>query len=443
MTVHDGADLAEHSATSDVPTLVAHVFRRWHSRLITALVRVVGAHQLELAEDAAQDAMLAALQHWPFRGVPAQPDAWLYQVARRKLLDRLARARTAQHHASALEAEWSVDVPEFPLGDDVMDAQLAHDDELTMLFLCAHPLLNVDAQVTLMLRTVCGLTASEIAVALLVPESTIAQRLVRAKRTLGQQREPFVLPAADKLPGRLDVVLRALYLMFTEGHSATRGDSPVRRELCNEAIRLSAAVASIPYCASPKVFALCSLLELQSSRLDARERTDGTTIPLDAQNRDLWKRDAIARGMLWLARAATGDAVSDYHLQAAIAAEHAMTVDGAPTNWLRIRLHYEQLLQHNASPIVRLNHAFAVARTDGAAAAVALLHALQDDPRLKSNHLLPAMQAVLHTELRQTEAAAACTRLALQRVRTLADRALLLERAQALEGVSLLGGVLK
>jgi predicted RNA polymerase sigma factor len=294
----------------------------------------------------------------------------------------------------------------------------------------------------LMLRTVCGLTASEIAAALLVPESTVAQRLVRAKRTLGQQAEPFALPIARDVPSRLDVVLRSLYLMFTEGYAATRGDAPVRHELCQEATRLSSALATIPECAIPKVFALSALFELQSSRLSARQRADGTTIPLHEQDRRLWNRDAIQRGMLWLARASSGNAISDYHLQAAIAAEHALTVDGGPTNWMRIRQHYEQLLAQNPSPTIRLNYAFAVARTDGAEAALTLLATLHQEPRLNSNHLLPAMQAFLYAELGQTTQAAAATRLALQRVRTLADRALLLERAKGLEGVSLLNGVL-
>lgn len=425
--------MTENSANGDVPALVAHAFRRWHSKLIAALVRAIGAHQLDLAEDAVQDAMLSALQHWPFRGVPAEPDAWLYQVARRKLLDRVARARTAQQHATHIEIAHSLSTAAFA-ASDVREPNVAGDDELTMLFLCAHPSLNADAQVTLMLRTVCGLTASEIAAALLVPETTIAQRLVRAKRALSQHPEPFALPASAELPERLDVVLRALYLLFTEGHSATRGDDPVRGELCVEAIRLASALVTIPAGAVPAVFALCSLMELQSSRLQARQRADGTSIPLNQQDRSLWNREAIARGMWWLARASEGNNISEYHLQAAIAAEHAVTVDGAATNWPRIRFHYEQLLERSASPIVRLNHAFAVARTDGAESALKLLKELEDEPRLKTSHRLPAMQAFLYTELGDTTAAAASTRLALQRVRTLADRALLLERAQELEG---------
>lgn len=423
----------------EVQTLVAHVFRRWHSQLIAALVRMTGAHEMNMVEDAVQDALLAAMQHWPYRGIPTDPHAWLYQVARRKLLDRFARNRSADNYANSVAA--STDAA-FAGEKFVRDDGDSHDDELTMLLLAAHPSLNTDAQVTLMLRIVCGLTTAEIASALLTPETAIAQRLVRAKRTLSELDAPFALPDDVASVARVEVVLRALYLMFTEGYAATSGDSVVRHELCSEATRLITLIAQNGRVATPTVFALCALFEFQSSRLNARQRDDGTTIPLGEQDRRLWSREAISRGMYWFARAAHGDEISEYHLQAAIAAEHARTVNGSATNWGRIRAHYEQLLMRNVSPIVRMNHAYAVARTDGAAAALELLSALENEPRLAANHLLPAMQAVLLAELGRTVEAAASTRLALQRVRTLADRALLLERAHALEGVSLISGVL-
>lgn len=423
----------------EVQTLVAHVFRRWHSQLIAALVRMAGAHEMDTVEDAVQDALLAAMQHWPFRGIPTDPHAWLYQVARRKLLDRLARNRSADSYANSVGASESAAIAADGADHNV---SYSHDDELTMLFLAAHPSLNTDAQVTLMLRTVCGLTTSEIALALLTPETTVAQRLVRAKRTLGELAAPFALPDEPASAIRVEAVLRALYLMFTEGYAASSGDSVVRRELCNEATRLATLLAQNESVATPTAFALCALFEFQSSRLSARQRADGRTVPLGEQDRSLWSRDAISRGMHWFARAAQGDEISEYHLQAAIAAEHARTFDGSATNWERIRTHYEHLLVRNMSPIVRMNHAYAVARTEGANTALQLLSALESEPRLAANHLLPAMQAVLLAELGRTVEAAASTRLALQRVRTFADRALLLERAQALEGVSLLSGVL-
>lgn len=432
--------LTGHGAPRDeVQALVAHVFRRWHSQLIAALVRMAGAHEIDAVEDSVQDALLAAMQHWPFRGIPVDPHAWLYQVARRKLLDRFARNRSADNYANTVGA---AETAAFATDGVNHNDSYSHDGELTMLFLAAHPSLNTDAQVTLMLRTVCGLTTSDIALALLTPETTVAQRLVRAKRTLGELAAPFALPDEPASALRVDVVLRALYLMFTEGYAASSGDSVVRRELCSEATRLAALIAQNESVATPTVFALCALFEFQSSRLSARQRADGRTVPLGEQDRSLWSREAISRGMLWFARAAQGDEISEYHLQAAIAAEHARTVDGSATNWERIRTHYEQLLARNMSPIVRMNHAYAVARTDGPSCALELLSALETEPRLAANHLLPAMQAVLLAELGRTVEAAASTRIALRRVRTLADRALLLERVHALEGVSLLSGVL-
>ena len=415
------------TSAGDVPALVAHIFRRWYARISSTLLRAVGTSQLDAVEDAVQEALLAALQHWPYRGIPTKPEAWLYQVARRKLLDRIARVATALRAEPIIAATVGRDIPAH-WETEHADTFVLGDNELTMMFLAANSSLTVDAQITLMLRTLCGLTVPEIAAALLAPESTIAQRIVRAKRTLSSVAEPFARPNDQEIRARLDVVLQTIYLLFTEGYAATRGDATVRHELCAEAIRLATAVAGTAIGATPKVFALCALLELQSSRLDARERFDGTTVPLSEQDRTLWDRSAVSRGMQWLSRAATGDNISDYHLQAAIAAEHALTIDGNATNWHRIRHHYQQLVDRTSSPIVRLNHALAVARTDGAMAGLQLLETLSTDARLIGHHLLPAMQAVLYQESGQHHAAAASTRIALDRARTLANRALLTAR---------------
>lgn len=433
----DPANASANASAADVPALVDHIFRRWYARIVSTLVRTTGSAQLQIVEDAVQESLLSALQTWPYRGIPERPDAWLYEVARRKLLDRVARQQTALRAEPALTAALTSAISSLPEWRSAAhDVSSLGDDELEMLFMCAHPSLNVDAQVTLMLRTVCGLTVDEIAKALLTSETTIAQRLVRAKRTLALEREPFSLSPLV-LHARLDVVLRAIYLLFTEGYAATRGDASVRRELCLESVRLVTALAQSDTGATPKTFALCALLEMQSSRLMARERDDGTSVPLDHQNRALWDRSAIARGMTWFSRAMTGDEISDYHIQAAIAVEHARTLHNVPTNWVQIRHCYEQLLTRTPSPIVRLNHAWSVARTDGATAALALLETLSAELKLATNHLLPAMRAQLYRETGNVEQAAACTRIALQRVRTLADRALLTTRLAELAPESL------
>ncbi|MEP6834061.1 MAG: DUF6596 domain-containing protein [Gemmatimonas sp.] len=423
----NSAQLTTATTADDVPTLVAHIFRRWYARISSTLLRAAGTGQLDVVEDAVQESLLAALQHWPYRGIPAEPEAWLYQVARRKLLDRMARSNVAERAEPLLAATVPTHIPA-PSQVASLEASALGDDELTMMFLSAHPSLTVDAQITLMLRTICGLTVPEISAALLVPERTIAQRVVRAKRILAAINEPFNMPNASVLSERLDVVMRAIYLLFTEGYAATRGDSTVRHELCKEAMRLITAVAATPFGATPEVFALAALLELQSSRLNARERANGIAIPLGEQDRNLWDRSAVSRGMSWLSRASSGDVISDYHLQAAIAAEHALTINGDATNWHRIRYLYEQLIERTPSPIVRLNHALAVARTDGARAGLELLNTLSAHPRLSHHHLLPAMHAVLYEELGQSAAATASTRVALGRARTLAGQALLAAR---------------
>ena len=345
------SDLTRITDADDVPALMAHNFRRWYARISSTLLRTVGTRELDAVEDAVQDALLAALQHWPYRGIPHQPEAWLYQVARRKLFSHFAGIATAKRAEPIILAAVANDIPTRWSIEGASTSALG-DDKLTMMFLVAHPSLTSDAPITLLLRTLCGLTVPEIAAALLRPERTVAQRIVRAKRTLLSLHEPFAMPGDDEMRARLDGVLHAIDLLFNEGYAATRGDSTVRHELCAEAIRLALAIAASHVGATPKVLALCALLELQSSRLNARERADGTAVPLMQQDRNRCERPAVSRGLHWLARAAAGDTISDYHLQAAIAAEHALTIDNAARNWRRIRHHYEQLMERTSSPIV-------------------------------------------------------------------------------------------
>jgi RNA polymerase sigma-70 factor (ECF subfamily) len=389
--------------------------------VVAALVRHLGAHQLALAEDAVQDALLRAVQRWPYQGVPDRPDAWLYEVARRIAYDRIARDGTAERAAAQGDVE-----PPTALAAPA-DPDALGDDQLTMMFLACHPAISEDAQVMLTLRVVCGLTVREIAAALLAPEPTIAQRLVRAKRTLREVNATFELPSADEISARRGPVLRALYLLFAEGYAASTGDSSVRRELCAEALRLAEALARASLGASSDTAALLALMHLQASRLAARETADGVPIPLDAQDRALWDRAAIARGFAWFDRSMEepGAGPSEYQLQAAIASVHAATVNGATTDWPLIRKLYDQLLTLAPSPFVRLNHALAVARVDGPTAGLELLDDLEQSGELRGYHLLPAMRAALLRELGDVEGARVATREALGLARTGAERRLL------------------
>ncbi len=421
MTDRAGVPVSGAVASGTGAWAVEHAFRRWGARIVAALVRHLGASHLELAEDAVQEALLSALERWPYHGVPSRPDAWLYEVARRKAYDRLARDDVAGRAA----ARGDVDAP--AASGDGADPDAFDDDQLTMMFLACHPALGEEAQVLLTLRTVCGLTAREVAAALLVPEATVAQRLVRAKRVLREAGAIFELPGGDALAARRAPVLRALYLLFSEGYAASQGESGVRRELCAEAVRLAEALARTNAGASSETSALLALMYLQASRFDAREDAAGVPVPLDRQDRTRWDRAAIARGFAWFDRSMTfSDAApSEYQLLAAIATVHATTVDGAATDWVQIRRLYELLLHVAPSPFVRLNHALAVARTDGAAAGLALLDGIAADGALRGYHLLPAMRASLLRELGDADGAAAATREAIALARTGAERRLL------------------
>ena len=312
----------------------SHAFRRVHAKVLGALVRRLG--NLEVAEDALQDAMVSALERWRYSSMPDDPGAWLYRVASRKALDKLARETTAERAIHTLVASTdSIVISRLP--DDEFS-----DDELSMLFLCAHPALSEDVQVTLMLRTVCSLSVAQISSALLVPEPTSSQRIVRARRTLAQLAEPFDGASISNANARVTSVRHAIYVMFTEGYAASDGDALVRRELCHEAIRLGEALASSAVGGDPDTFALCALLHFQWSRTAARERA-GVAVPLFEQDRTLWNRESISRGFRWLERSMAGDCVGRYHLQAGIASVHASAVNVSATDWNTIDRYYRQL----------------------------------------------------------------------------------------------------
>lgn len=427
-------EVADERATRARRTVEA-VWRIEAPRLIAGLARLVG--DLGLAEDLAQDALVAALEQWPAEGVPRNPGAWLMTVGRRRAVDLIRRdqayARKLEQVGRDLEAggQAAAGAPEA-----AVDAPQIGDDLLRLVFTACHPVLSEQARVALTLRLLGGLTTSEIARAFLVPEATIAQRIVRAKRTLADRRVPFELPETAELADRLASVLEVIYLIFNEGYVATGGQDWIRPGLCEDAVRLARVLQGLMP-AEPEVHGLAALLEIQSSRLAARTAADGGVVLLGDQNRARWNQLFIRRGFTALARAdlcagELGRAPGPYALQAAIAAAHARALTPEETDWPTIARLYTALAAQLPTPIVALNRAVAVAMADGPEAGLALVDALVEDGTLAAYHLLPAVRADLLVRLgRETEAHAELLRAA-ELAANKAERALLRERAQRL-----------
>ena len=403
------------------------VWRIESARLVGGLVRVV--RDLQLAEDLAQEALVAALERWPDAGVPDNPGAWLMATAKNRGLDRLRRRQMLErkHDQLARERPGSItEDAEARLDEDV------GDDLLRLILVACHPVLSADARVALTLRLLCGLTTEEIARAYLVATSTIAQRIVRAKRTLAEARVPFEVPRGEALTARLSAVLEVVYLVFNEGYAASAGERWLRLELCEEALRLGRVLAELVP-GEAEVHGLVALMELHASRARARVDAAGRPVLLLEQDRGRWDRLLIGRGLAALARAeALARPLGPYTLQAAIVACHARAPTAADTDWPRIVALYDALAAFTGSPVVELNRAVAVGMAYGPAEALGLVDGLRDEPALARYHLLPAVRADLLIRLgRRAEAARELERAA-RLAPTARERALLEERAHSL-----------
>jgi RNA polymerase sigma factor (sigma-70 family) len=404
------------------------VWRIESARLIAGLARIV--RDVGLAEELAQDALVAALESWPESGVPENPGAWLMATARHRAIDLLRRRKLLDHKHEELGRELKVRELTAPDFDAALDDEIG-DDLLRLVFTACHPLLSTEARVALTLRLLGGLTTDEIARAFLVPEPTVAQRIVRAKRTLAEARVPFEVPRGAELAERLSSVLEVIYLIFNEGYSATAGDDWVRPALCEDALRLGRILAELTP-TEPEVHGLVALMEIQASRLRARVGKSGQPILLLDQDRARWDWLLIRRGLAALERAERlGGALGTYALQAAIAACHARARAPEATDWARIAALYDALARLAPSPVVELNRSVAVSMAFGPAAGLELVDELADEPMLKGYHLLPSVRGDLLAKLERFGEARAEFERAAALTRNARERELLLERARA------------
>jgi RNA polymerase sigma factor (sigma-70 family) len=413
---------------ADIHRTIDAIWRIESARLIGGLARMV--RDVGLAEELAQDALVAALERWPADGVPDKPGAWLMATAKRRAIDRFRRDRMLARKHAELGRELEVEQEKPPDFETALDDDIG-DDVLRLMFTACHPVLSTGARVALTLRMLGGLTTDEIARAFLVAESTVAQRIVRAKRTLSAARVAFEVPRGDDRAGRLSSVLEVLYLIFNEGYAATAGDDWMRPQLCEEAMRLGRILAGLAP-GEPEVHGLVALMEIQASRFGARTDPSGEAILLLDQDRSRWDRLLIRRALAGLERAEAIDGQrGPYTLQAAIAACHARASTADATDWVKIAALYEALAQVMPSPVVELNRAVAVGFAFGPEAGLALADRLEDAPLLKAYHLLPAVRGDLLEKLGRLGEAGDAFERAASLTRNAREQALLRERAAA------------
>jgi RNA polymerase sigma factor (sigma-70 family) len=414
---------------TDIHRTIEAVWRMESARIIAGLARMV--RDVGLAEELAQDALLAALEQWPASGIPDNPGAWLMAAAKHRAIDRLRRSKLLERKHSELsrelEAQQELAVANLlsSLDDDI------GDDLLRLIFTACHPVLSSEGRVALTLRLLGGLTTEEIARAFLVPEPTVAQRIVRAKKTLAEAKVPFEVPRGAERAARLASVLEVIYLVFNEGYTATAGGDWLRPALCEDALRLGRILAELVP-GEPEVHGLVALMEIQASRSSARVSPSGEPILLLEQDRSRWDQLLIRRGLAALARAEKlARARGPYTLQAAIAACHARARTPEATDWAQIVAWYEALAEVTPSPIVELNRAVAVAMAEGPAAGLELIDALSEDPALKSYHLLPSVRGNLLVKLSRFREAQSEFERAAALTRNTREREFLLARAEA------------
>src|SRR6266705_2297401 len=412
-----------------ISQLVEHLFRHESAKMVATLTRIFGIEHLNMAEDVVQEALGRALQTWPYRGIPENPSAWNMRASRNLALDVYRREKVFRGKEAEIAHLIEAGGSSTPEAVIFSENEIA-DDRLRMMFVCCHPMIPPEAQVALALKTLCGFSVTEISRAFLTTEAAIAKRLTRAKQKIQEARVPYEIPAGEELARRLDSILQSLYLLFNEGYKASSGDNLVREELCGEAIRLTELLAQHPAGNQPKTHALLALMLLNAARLAAREDREGNLLRLQEQDRTSWDQAMIARGISHLRESAAGDAASEYHLQAGIAACHAMAIHYESTDWDRILSLYDRLTEFDDSPVIALNRAVAVASVRGPKAGLDAVRSIRGREKLDSYYLLYAVIGDLEMRLNNREAAAQEFRKAFELAETKSERAFLLKRLQ-------------
>ena len=418
-------------ASPEMPTIVEHLFRHEWGKMVAILTRIFGVENLTLAEDVVQEALSRALQTWPFYGVPENPAAWIMRASRNLALDVVRRQKVFREKEA--EIVHLMDRPQSSPDAAIFSDQEIADDRLRMMFVCCHPVVPAEAQIALALKTLCGFSISEISRAFLTTDAAIAKRLTRAKQQIRDAGVAFEIPAGEELSRRLDVVLHSLYLLFNEGYKASSGEKLVREEICEEAIRLTSLLADHAAGNLPRTHALLALMLLNSGRIPSRVDVDGNLLRLQDQDRNLWDRAMIARGMLHLAQSAEGNEISEYHVQAGIAACHCEAPNYESTNWPCILSLYDQLMKFDSSPVVALNRAVAVANVHGPKAGLEAVAAIENRDKLESYYLLYAVLGEFESQMNDPLAAAGYFRKSLKLVEMKSEQAFLTKRLEACE----------
>jgi RNA polymerase sigma factor (sigma-70 family) len=421
------------AAPSEISRLADHLFRHEAGKLISVLTGIFGINRLQMAEDVVQEALVRALRTWPYTGVPNSPAAWLTQTAKNLALDLIRREKLFHDKEPQIIAfieQWPA---ESAAGDSPMFEMEIRDGRLRLLFACCHPVLSPEDQTALALKTLCAFSPAEIASAFLTTEAAIAKRLTRAKQKIRDEHVPFEIPVGEELSRRLGGVLQTVYLLFNEGYKASSGDDLIKEDLCQEAIRLASLLAEHPAGNQPRTHALVALMLLNAARLPARTDSEGNILRLKEQDRSTWNHAMIARGMHHLTESATGDELSAYHLQAGIAACHCAAADYDSTDWSKILLLYDRLLELDDSPVIALNRAVAVANVHGPQAGIGAVEAILNNRQLKSYYLFYAVRGEFEKRLNNSAAAIENFRKALELTELTSERSFLSKRLRDLE----------
>jgi RNA polymerase sigma factor (sigma-70 family) len=393
-------------STGNIHQIIDHLFRHESGKLVSVLTKIFGPHNLQLAEDVVQDTLLKAMNSWKMNGMPENPSAWLFAAAKNKAIDVIRKQKRHQEFAGSssylLHSEYTLT----PTVNELMSKDAIEDDQLRMMFTCCHPFLSSESQVALILKTLCGFSVTEIAKAFITTNDTIEKRLYRARQKLREEKIAFEIP--QELGERLDSVLTAIYLLFNEGYNSTQHEELIRKDLLDESLRLGELLVQNPITKQPKVFALLALMCFNCARSDARLDKEGNILLLKNQDRALWNQSFIQRGLDFIDHSASGETLSTYHIEAAIACEYVTAQDYTHTNWQHILHYYDLLYKLHPSSIVALNRAVVVGELYGAAEGIRTIENIHGIESLKNYYLLHAILGELHLQLDDKRKAAAC-----------------------------------